>query len=92
MAKIYLVQIERNVDGEISFETIPCASKEKAKEKFQETKEETIGHQSFMDYPTYDKEDIETAEQDATDTEYFLKASSDDYHLYIKIEEKEIIE
>lgn len=92
MTKIYLVQIERNTDGEISFETIPCASEEKAKEKFQETKEETIASQNLMDYPTYDEKDIQEAEQEATDTEYFLKASSDDYHLYIKIEEKEIVE
>lgn len=85
MKKIWLVIQESNVDGEILFNVVPCASKKKAK-KVMEQEKNTILTESIH-YNKYNKEDFKV---EADDVHFFIQDLYDDYYEYISIEEKEI--
>jgi uncharacterized protein YsxB (DUF464 family) len=85
MKKIWLVTQESNVDGEITFNAIPCISEKTAKEVMEQEKN-TILSESIH-YKKYDKDDFKVEDDDV---HFFIQDLYDDYYEYISIEEKEI--
>ena len=86
MKKIWLVTQESNVDGEIMFNAIPCASEETAKKVMQDEISTLLNESHFIAF--IDRPDDFIIEQ--TETSYYIEDSCDDYYENIIIEEKEI--
>lgn len=87
MEKIYLVVQESNVDGELFFYAVPCASLEIARKVMQKEKEEILKecrYSGFEECP----EDFQFEEDEDS---VFINILDDDYYEEIHIEEKEII-
>ena len=84
--KIWLVTQESNVDGEITFNAVPCINKETAKKVMQEEIKTLLVASHFKD--VFSWEDGFTFEK--TDTSWYVEDEFDDYYEYINIEEKEI--
>lgn len=88
MKKIYLVVQESNVDGELFFNAVPCASLEIARKVMQEEKEtilkEGYRYKDFEECP----EDYQFEEDEDS---VYINILYDDYYEEIHIEEKEII-
>jgi len=84
--KIWLVTQESNVDGEIVFNVVPCASEETAKNVMKEETEELLSSGHFKDVFTW--EDGFMFEE--TDTSWYIEDEFDEYYEYIRIEEKTI--
>ena len=84
MKKIWLVTQESKVDGEIMFNTIPCASEEVAKKVMQDKIETLLNEGHFVEYA--DRPDDFEVEQ--TDHSYYIEDMCDDYYEDIRIDEK----
>ena len=84
--KIYLVQVEDNIDGEIYFDTIPCSTIEIARKSMEEQKEfirkKSQHFNGFSDNGEYEIEE--------TEDKFYINDPSDDYYIYMWIVEKEI--
>ena len=85
MEKIWLVTQESNVDGEIMFNAIPCASEETAKKVMKQVKNAILSE--CIHYKEYDKDDFKVEDDEV---HFFIQDLYDDYYEYISIEEKEI--
>lgn len=86
MKKIWLVTQESNVDGEIMFNAVPCASEETAKKVMQDEISTLLNESHFIAF--IDRPDDFILEQ--TETSYYIEDTCDDYYEDINIEEKEI--
>lgn len=87
--KIYLVQQESNVDGEITFNVIPCSSLEKAKEVLEKEKK-WVKNEAYH-FQNYTEEELEEEfEIEESETRWYINDPSDDYYEEITIVEKEI--
>ena len=84
--KIWLVTQESNVDGEIMFNVVPCASEETAKKVMQDEISTLLNESHFI--ALMDRPDDFILEQ--TETSYYIEDTCDDYYEDINIEEKEI--
>lgn len=84
--KIWLVTQESDVDGEIMFNVVPCASEKVAREVMQNEIKTLLSDSYFKN--VFSWKDGFTFEE--TDTSWFVCDEFDDYYEYIKIEEKEI--
>lgn len=83
--KVFILVQESNVDGEILVNATPCHDEATAKQLMaQEIK--TLKKESHFAH--CDENDIFIEETSDT---YFIKDETDDYHEYLKIEEKEIV-
>lgn len=87
MAKIWLVIQESKVDGEILFNTVPCANEEVAKKVMQDEIKILLNESHFVGY--VDRPDDFIVEQ--TDYSYYIEDMCDDYYENICIDEKEIL-
>ena len=88
MEKIWLVKQESNVDGELFFNVVPCASLDVAKKVMLEEKK-TILNESFR-YIGY-KDNPEDYEVEETELSFYIYVKYDDCYENIDIEEKEIL-
>lgn len=88
MEKIYIVQQESNVDGEILFNVVPCATLEKAKEVMKEEINTLLNESHFKCF--HDREDDFIL--DKTETSFYIEDTCDDYYEDINIYEKLIQE
>lgn len=86
MKQIWLVTQESNLNGEISFNAVPCASKEVARKVMLEEKE-TLLSESFH-YKEHNKEDFIVHESEEL---FFIQDRYDDYFEEIRIDEKQIM-
>ena len=86
MKKIWLVTQESNVDGQILFNVVPCASKKKAQAVMKEEINTLLSEGHFKD--VFSWEDGFTFEE--TKTSWYISDEFDDYYEHINIEEKEI--
>lgn len=86
MEKIWIVQQESNVDGEILINVVPCISEETAKEIMLEEIRTLMNEGHYTDYKDWPNDFI----LEQTDTSFFIKDTCDDYYEDIKIFEKEI--
>jgi len=86
MKKIWLVTQESNVDGEIMFNVVPCASEETAKKVMQDEIRTLLNESHFIAFT--DRPDDFILEQ--TETSYYIEDTCDDYYEDINIEEKQI--
>lgn len=86
---IWLVYLESNVDGEIYFDAIPCASLKIARKTLKKEKERVL--KEFHHYKGYTKEELEEEfEIEETLNRFYINDPSDDYYEDYKIEKKEI--
>lgn len=93
MEKIWIFTQESNVDGEITFNVIPCASEEAAKKVFEEEKN-WILNDSYHFGQNMTKEEreeecgIEESEKQGEWYRFFIQDYSDDYYEELYVEEK----
>lgn len=84
--KIWIVNLESNVDGEVMFSAVPCASKEVARRVLKEQKEYILEESHhWSDNDDYD-ERIDTKDH------FYINDPYDDYYEDYTIEEKELVE
>ena len=90
--KIFLVCLESNVDGEHMFDSIPCATKEKAIEILQEEKN-TLLNESYH-YSPFTLEELKNSDEfeveDLPD-KFSVTDFTDDYWEDYYIEEKDVL-
>ena len=85
--KIYLVEQESNVDGELYFYAYPCSTFEKAKEVLERVKQEILS--VCIHYKSYTKEELEeNFEIEENNTRWFINDPCDDYYEELTIIEK----
>ena len=94
MKKIYLLQQESNVDGEILFNVVPCMTLELARQAMAK-KIATLQSESIK-YGGCDFAAIERGENDnftieRTDDSFYISCTYDDYYENLKIVEAELI-
>jgi len=92
MDKIWIVTQESNVDGEILFNVVPCATKEVAKKVFEQLKKETLSNGHFGDYNDLLGTDDEYEVYEDKEDEFFIDDPCDEYYENILMYEKEITE
>ena len=86
---IWLVYLESNVDGEIYFEAIPCASLKIARATLKESKKFALTKTKH--FSGYTKEELEEEfEIEETLNRFYINDPSDDYYEDYKIVKKEI--
>ena len=88
MAKIWLVNQESCVDGEILFNATPCATEAAAKRVFEQMEKQVYRFGHFSDN---DEDDDYEVDAD-TENEFFINDPCDDYYENIFITEREIVE
>ena len=89
--KIYIVKFESNVDGEILFDAVPCATKEAAIKVLQEEKEWVL--KESVHFSRFTEEELkEYCEMIDEDTHFYVSDNSDDYYEDYQIEEKNLVE
>jgi len=88
--RVWIVQQESNVDGEIIINSVPCASLEAARKVLQDEKN-TILHESnhFSNMADDDMAEMEVEEDSDS---FYINDPFDDYYEDIKIVEKEVVE
>lgn len=88
--KVWIVQQESNVDGEIIINSVPCASLEAARKVLQDEKN-TILHEShhFGDMTDDDRAEMEVEEDN---DKFYINDPCDDYYELINIVEKEVVQ
>ena len=83
--------LESNVDGEIMFDAIPCATKEKAVKVLQEEKEWVLKESHH--FSQFNKEELEEyCEIVDTDEHFFMMDNTDDYYEDYSIKETNLLE
>jgi len=87
MEKIWLVKQESNVDGELFFNVVPCASLDAAKKVMLEKKRTIFESLRYIGY----KDNPEDYCVEETELSFYIHVNCDDYYENIKIEEKGII-
>ena len=90
LQKVYIVQQESNVDGELIINAVPCTTREAARKVLQDEKN-TILHESphYMGRTKDElKEDFEIEE---SDDRWYINDPCDDYYEDINIVEKVIV-
>jgi len=87
LQKVYIVQQESNVDGELLFNAVPCVSEETAKKVMQDEIRTLLNESHFIAFT--DRPDDFILEQ--TETSYYIEDTCDDYYEDIKIVEKVIV-
>ena len=87
LQKVYIVQQESNVDGEVLFNAVPCVSEETAKKLMQDEIRTLLNESHFIAF--IDRPDDFILEQ--TDTSYYIEDTCDDYYEDIRIIEKIIV-
>lgn len=85
--KVYLMQQESEVDGDMLFNVVPCSNEETAKREMQKEIRTLLNESHFIAYN--DRPDDFILEQ--TETSYYIEDTCDDYYEHIWIEEKEIL-
>ncbi len=88
--KIWLVQQESNVDGEIIVNSVPCGSLETARKVLQDEKN-TILNESHH-FSNLSDDDMSDMVIEESDDRFFIDDPSDDYYEDITIIEKELVE
>lgn len=87
MEKIYLVIQESNVDGELFFNAVPCASLEIARKVMQKEKEEILKEYRYKGF----EECPEDYQFEEDEDSVYINILDDDYYEDIHIEEKEMV-
>ena len=87
LQKVYIVQQESNVDGEVLFNAVPCVSEETAKKLMQDKIRTLLNESHFIAF--IDRPDDFILEQ--TETSYYIGDTCDDYYEDIQIVEKVIV-
>jgi hypothetical protein len=87
LQKVYIVQQESNVDGELIINAVPCATREAAKKLMQDKIRTLLNESHFIAF--IDRPDDFILEQ--TDTSYYIEDTCDDYYEDIRIIEKVIV-
>ena len=85
--KIWIVNLESNVDGEVMFEAIPCASKEAARRVLKEEKEYVLEESHH-----WSKYADDFDERIDTEDHFYINDPFDSYYEDYTIEEKEVVE
>ena len=89
--RVWIVQQESNVDGEIIINSVPCASLEAARKVLQDEKETILNESPHYDH--YTPEELEEEfEIEEDDDRWYINDPCDDYYEDIKIVEKEVVE
>lgn len=91
LQRVWIVQQESNVDGEIIINSVPCASLEAARKVLQDEKE-TILNESPHYMGRTKKELEEDFEIEETKNGWYINDPCDDYYEDIKIIEKEVVQ
>ena len=89
--KIWLVNLESCVDGEVFFKAVPCKDEDSAKEILKNEKENIF--KECIHYKDLTDEDIKeyfSVEED--ENSYGIYDNTDSYYEYYSIEETEIFE
>ena len=90
LQKVYIVQQESNVDGELIINAVPCATREAARKVLQNEKN-TILHESTH-YMGRTKDELEEDFYiEESDDRWYINDPCDDYYEDIKIIEKVIV-
>lgn len=89
--RVWIVQQESNVDGEIIINAVPCASLKLARKVLKEEKE-TILNESPHYMGRTKKELEEDFEIEETKNSWYINDPCDDYYEDIKIIEKEVVQ
>ena len=84
--KIWLVTQESNVDGQMIFDVVPCASEETARKVMRDKITALLNDSHFAAFA--DRPTDFVLEQ--TETSYYIEDTCDDYYKYVSIEEKQI--
>ncbi len=87
MEKIWLVKQESNVDGELFFNVIPCASLDAAKKVMLEKKRTIFESFRYIGY----KDNPEDYYVEESEVSFYIQVNYDDYYEDMKIEEREIL-
>lgn len=88
---VWMVYLESNVDGEIMFEAVPCASLKRARKVLQEEKDWLLKESNhFGHYQPEDFKETFIVEEDKD--RFFVHDPSDDYWEDYKIVKKKILE
>jgi hypothetical protein len=87
--KIYNVIFESNVDGEMMFEAVPCATEEIAKRVLKEQRDLILNESLHFSNLTDD--DMDEMEIVDTDEHFYINDQCDDYYEDYYIEEKDVI-
>lgn len=91
LQKVWIVQQESNVDGEIIINSVPCATLEAARKVLQDEKDTIL--QDSPHYDHYTPEELEEEfEIEEDDDSWYINDPCDDYYEDIKIIEKNIVE
>lgn len=88
--KIWLVQQESNVDGEIIVNSVPCGSLETARKVLRDEKNTILNESHHFSNLTDD--DMNDMIIEESDDRFFIDDPSDDYYEDIAIIEKELVE
>ena len=89
--RVWIVQQESNVDGEIIINSVPCASLEAARKVLQDEKETILNESPHYDH--YTPEELEEEfEIEEGDDRWYINDPCDDYYEDIKIIEKEVVQ
>lgn len=88
--RVWIVQQESNVDGEIIINSVPCASIEAARKVLQDEKN-TILHESHH-FSGLTDDDMAEMEVEEDSDNFFINDPSDDYYEDIKIFDKILVE
>ena len=90
LQKVYIVQQESNVDGELLFNSVPCTTLEAARKILQDEKN-TILHES-RHYTGYTKDELEENFYiEESDDRWYINDPCDDYYEDIQIVEKIVV-
>ena len=87
--KIYIVTLESNIDGEVYFSAIPCASKEIAKEMLKKAKEHCLKESLHFKYADFESGDYTLEDEEE---HFYLNDHCDDYYEDYNIVERELVE
>lgn len=90
LQKVYIVQQESNVDGELIINAVPCTTRETAKKVLQDEKN-TILHESPHYMGRTKKQLEEDFEIEEGDGRWYINDHCDDYYEDIQIVEKVIV-
>lgn len=87
--KIFIVLLESNIDGEVYFDAVPCATKEKAIEVLRNEKEWVLKESHHFSQFSEDelKEYCDIVDEEE---HFFITDNSDDYYEDYQITEKEV--
>ena len=88
MEKIWMVSQESNVDGEIMFHVVPCASKETAQRVFENSKKEIMSEGHFSKLS--DDDIKEYCFINEGENRFFINDETDDYYEDLYMYEEDV--